>query len=103
MINMLKSDKVSERDSNKMRKLLFLIFTSRLLAGLYACDRNKDEVKLANPASVFCAENGGKTSIRIENYGDVGFCLFPDGTECEEWAYFRGECMPGKYKTTDYE
>ncbi|MGI9553924.1 MAG: DUF333 domain-containing protein, partial [Thermodesulfobacteriota bacterium] len=35
--------------------------------------------------------------------GDVGYCLFNDGTQCEEWAYFRGECRPGEFKTTDYE
>jgi len=22
-------------------------------------------------------------------------CIFPDGSECEEWAYLRGECGPG--------
>ena len=81
--------------------LLFVI--SVLLLITTGCKDKSDEVKLANPASVFCAENGGKTSIRIENYGDVGFCLFPDGTECEEWAFFRGECRPGEFKTTDYE
>jgi hypothetical protein len=27
--------------------------------------------------------------------GTVGICVFPDGSECEEWAYFRGECKPG--------
>ncbi len=81
---------------------IFFIF-SVLLLTVYACKDKSDEVKLRNPASVFCGENGGKTSIRIENYGDVGFCLFNDGTECEEWAYFRGECQPGQFKTTDYE
>ena len=68
-----------------------------------ACKDKKNEVELRNPASVFCGENGGKTSMRIENYGDVGYCLFPDGTQCEEWAFFRGECRPGEFKTTDYE
>ena len=22
-------------------------------------------------------------------------CIFPDGGECDEWAYFRSECKPG--------
>jgi WD40 repeat protein len=27
--------------------------------------------------------------------GVAGVCIFPDGSECDEWAYFRGECKPG--------
>ncbi len=81
--------------------LLFIV--SALFLIVSACKDKSNEVQLKNPASVFCGENGGKTSIRIENYGDVGFCLFTDGTECEEWAFFRGECRPGQFKTTDYE
>ena len=23
-------------------------------------------------------------------------CIFPDGTECETWSFFRGECLPGQ-------
>ena len=87
-----------------MRNFIFTLFLfSVLIFGASACKDKSNEVELRNPASVFCGENGGKTSIRIENYGDVGFCLFPDGTECEEWAFFRGECEPGQFKTTDYE
>ena len=86
-----------------INKLILILLLLAVVGGISSCNRNKDEVKLANPASVFCAENGGKTSIRIENYGDVGYCLFEDGTQCEEWAYFRGECRPGEFKTTDYE
>lgn len=56
--------------------------------------QNKSENKagLANPASVFCEENGGK--IRMENSaaGIRGICVFSDGEECNEWAFFRGEC-----------
>jgi hypothetical protein len=28
--------------------------------------------------------------------GVMGVCVFPDGSECEEWAYFRSECRPGE-------
>jgi putative hemolysin len=47
---------------------------------------------LANPASVFCEENGGRLEIRDTDSGQVGWCIFPDGRECEEWAFLRGEC-----------
>jgi putative hemolysin len=54
------------------------------------------QAALPNPASVFCEEQGGHLEIRTDpSGGQVGFCLFADGSECEEWAYFRGECQPG--------
>jgi len=50
---------------------------------------------LANPASVYCEQNGGTLNLRQDATGGVaGVCLFPDGSECDEWAYFRGECKP---------
>lgn len=52
-------------------------------------------IYMPNPASVHCTDEGGKLEIRDEAGGQVGYCLFPDGAECEEWAYFRGECAPG--------
>ena len=52
---------------------------------------------LANPASVFCEENGGELEIREdESGGQIGLCLFSDGSQCEEWAFYRGECQPGE-------
>ncbi|HUT21980.1 MAG TPA: DUF333 domain-containing protein [Candidatus Bipolaricaulota bacterium] len=50
---------------------------------------------LANPASVYCEDNGGKLEIRTLANGQAGFCLFDDNSECSEWEYFRGECAPG--------
>lgn len=47
---------------------------------------------LPNPASVNCVEKGNKLEIREGTGGQYGVCIFPDGKECEEWAYFRGEC-----------
>jgi putative hemolysin len=50
---------------------------------------------LPNPASVFCEERGGMVEIRSDaEGGQVGYCVFPEGSECEEWAYYRGECVP---------
>ena len=54
------------------------------------------EAGMPNPASVFCEEKGYKLEIRTAAGGSQeGFCLFPDGSECDEWAFFRGECAPG--------
>jgi dipeptidase D len=49
---------------------------------------------MPNPASAFCIEQGYELEIRDEAAGQVGYCLFPDGSECEEWAFYRGECAP---------
>jgi putative hemolysin len=51
---------------------------------------------LANPASVYCVQQGAKLDLRTSPGGGVlGICAFADGSECEEWAYFRGQCKPG--------
>jgi putative hemolysin len=51
--------------------------------------------KIANPASVNCEAKGGKLDIRTATDGSQsGVCTFPDGSECEEWAFLRGECAP---------
>jgi putative hemolysin len=48
---------------------------------------------LANPAAVFCQEKGYGYRIRRDSGGnEYGVCILPDGTECEEWAYYRGTC-----------
>ncbi len=53
------------------------------------------EANLPNPASVHCEQSGGKLEFRQDESGGIfGVCIFPDGSECEEWAYFRGECQP---------
>jgi uncharacterized protein len=50
---------------------------------------------IANPASVNCVQKGGKLEIRtVADGGQVGYCIFPDDSTCEEWQYFRGQCQP---------
>jgi putative hemolysin len=53
----------------------------------------QENATIANPASVFCTQNGG--TLRIVTAADGsqnGLCVFPNGSQCEEWAYYRGEC-----------
>jgi hypothetical protein len=51
---------------------------------------------MPNPASVYCEARGYRLGTRTDaNGGQYGVCVFPDLTECEEWAYFRGECQMG--------
>ncbi len=55
------------------------------------------ETGTANPASIYCQDNGGQVEIRTAADGSqAGVCRFPDGSECEEWAFLRGDCMPVK-------
>jgi putative hemolysin len=51
-------------------------------------------LNIENPASVFCVDNGGILEIRDGIEGQVGVCIFPNGSECDEWEYMRGECIP---------
>jgi len=50
-------------------------------------------IGMANPASVYCEEHGGRVDIRTSEVGQYGVCMFSDGQECDEWAFYRGECM----------
>ncbi len=50
---------------------------------------------VANPASVYCVERGHRLELRQGPGGQVGVCLFSDGTACEEWRFFKGACEPG--------
>jgi putative hemolysin len=68
---------------NTMRRSIGFIFLAMLVIapeGAWA---------LANPASVFCAQSGGKSEIRKGPRGQYGVCRLPDGRVVEEWAYFR--------------
>lgn len=59
-----------------------------------------DSTLIANPASVYCVEKGYVSQIHTGSDGSqYGVCVFPDGSECDEWAFFRGECGPGVIPT----
>lgn len=81
---------------------LFVIF-----AGLASCvaprtqptadplPTNLPQADMPNPASAYCVEQGFQSEIRTAADGSqTGYCIFSDGSECDEWAYFRNECGP---------
>jgi len=56
-----------------------------------------DEANIPNPAAAYCEQQGYRVEIRTaEDGSQAGYCIFPDGSECDEWAYFRSECGPAE-------
>ncbi len=47
------------------------------------------EKTIANPASVYCVEQGGRIEIVTTEKGQIGICVLPDGRRIEEWEFFR--------------
>ena len=52
---------------------------------------NPQKQYLANPASTYCIEQGGRLEIQknAETGGEYGVCYLPDGRSEEEWSFFR--------------
>lgn len=84
----------------KRKKIIFiailvvLIFSAIVLYRLRS--QPKSNLQIANPASVFCVQQGGKLVIKEDGAGQLGICNFDDGSYCEEWAYYRNECKKGE-------
>jgi putative hemolysin len=82
----------------KSHKFL-IVATVIVISALTACKSSElvptSEPQIANPASVYCKENGNRHEIQTAPDGSQsGVCIFADGSTCDEWAYFRGECGP---------
>ena len=86
----------------RMKKIIFSgIIGVMLFSGSFIQQAvSSEEVQIANPASVYCVQSGYTLEIRANaGGGEYGVCIFPDGNECEEWAFFRNECGAG-YRNT---
>lgn len=53
---------------------------------------DSSQVGLANPASVYCEDQGGRLRHEYDEIGTRGICVLPDGTECGQWDYYYGKC-----------
>lgn len=85
-------------NTSSFRKVLAVLLTGALTACMPLnppVATNTPQTNLPNPASVYCEEQGNRLEIRTAADGSQsGVCVFPDGSECDEWSYFRGECGP---------
>jgi len=48
---------------------------------------------MSNPAAAACTRAGGTPSFVQTDKGEQGMCTLPSGVVCEEWVFFRGECV----------
>ena len=77
------------------------IITFTILIALTSCASPQTPAGLPNPASAYCEQNGNKLEIRTAPDGSQsGVCVFPNGSACDEWAYYRGECSPAVVEAT---
>ena len=80
-----------------MMKMNKLIVPAAVAAvALSACAHTKPapdnalQIGTANPASAFCEQKGGQSEIRKNEDGsEYGVCHLSDGSEVEEWEYYR--------------
>jgi putative hemolysin len=88
-----------EKKEEKMKRIFTFII---ILMALTACAAPQTQAGLPNPASVYCEQNGNTLEIRTADDGSQnGICIFPDGSTCDEWAYYRGECGPTPAMTVE--
>ena len=81
----------------KRIQLLTLVVLVLIVFAAAACSGGGDDrTGMPNPASVYCEEQGGTLELRDTDEGQIGICVFDDGSECEEWAFYRDECGPGE-------
>lgn len=90
-----KIKEVREKHLEKFEEVMTKLENRRekLEEGKKIIEKFKKTSELANPASVYCQKSGYQSEIRTDSDGSqYGVCLFPDGSECDEWKFFRGEC-----------
>ena len=81
-----------------------------VLAAIIACTalalpapRAQPSSALANPASRYCVDQGGRLAVDKDGSGGpFGICRFEDNRQCEEWALLRGHCPVGGLRLTGY-
>ncbi|MFI3014207.1 DUF333 domain-containing protein [Klebsiella aerogenes] len=69
-------------------KSMFLASSVMLISGCTVQSEQHNSIGRANPASVNCIQQGGKSDRVRTDKGDTGYCTLPSGERIEEWALF---------------
>ena len=74
--------------------IIILFFALFLISGINGCSKEGIPTEEISPASTYCLENKGNLTIKTAINGSIErFCVLPDGKECGELAFYKGECI----------
>ncbi|MBR9876306.1 MAG: DUF333 domain-containing protein [Vibrionaceae bacterium] len=83
---------------NKTSLMMIMAVTAGL-AGCSAYDgatRSTEYTSAANPASVYCVQQGGELETVTENGERVTYCVFSDDKRVEQWGYYQENHQQGE-------
>lgn len=79
------------------RNVVIFFFTVPMMTGVaQGSSTDASQTLIANPAAVFCEDQGGSYHIVDEESGARGICILPDGEKVDAWEFFRAQNDPAK-------
>lgn len=75
-----------------MKSIGLLIAATVVLAGCaneYSQYSEKERTSMANPAAVYCVQQGGELEAVTENDQRVTYCSLSEEERVEQWEYYR--------------
>lgn len=76
----------------RFKVLVFSLFIIAALVLSLCASNPKNTGKVPNPSATYCQELGYNYTIVDTEKGQVGYCKFPDGSNCSAWSFFKGKC-----------
>ncbi len=74
-----------------------LMTTMAVIAVLAGCSSYDTEyTSTANPASVYCVQQGGELDTVTEGGARVTYCVFSEDERVEQWQYYRDNHEQGE-------
>lgn len=73
-----------------MYNFLIIALLTVLTSTTYAFESRM--IGMANPAATYCGELGFEYEIVNLTDGQKGVCIFPDGSQCDDWDFLIGSC-----------